>query len=326
MARARILLEAGTHSPWMSQLLKELGHEVIVVNPRRLEIISKSHKKTDRTDAAVLAELARTHSKLVETVQHKGPEAQHDLTVLRARSSLVAARTQMANHLRGVTKSWGGRLKKCDPAHIHQLGDSLPDDLQPLLKPVLEICRHLTAAIRGYDAEIERLAKIREVPASLHQIDGVGAQTVVAFRAIIEDPNRFKKVRQVGAYLGVVPRLDESGQSKPQLGISKAGDSYLRSQLVQCAHYIVGPFGPECDLRDWGLKLVARGGRGAKKRATVAVANKLARLLLALWKSGEVYDPYRQRRKKGIPLPDLTGEDPEVPRRRIPRILRSKAA
>jgi transposase len=107
-------------------------------------------------------------------------------------------------------------------------------------------------------------------------------------------PERFVKSRDVGPYLGLVPKQEDSGESQPQLGISKTGDTMLRKLLVGSAHYILGPFGPDTDLRRYGLRLCERGGKNAKKRAAVAVARKLAVLLHCLWMSGEVYEPLRQ--------------------------------
>jgi transposase len=116
----------------------------------------------------------------------------------------------------------------------------------------------------------------------------------VAFLLTIEDPARFAKSREVGPYVGLVPKQDESGESSPQLGITKTGDVMLRRLLVGSAHYILGPFGEDCDLRRQGMKLAARGGKNAKRRAIVAVARKLAVLLHRLWVTGEVYQPLRQ--------------------------------
>ena len=109
----------------------------------------------------------------------------------------------------------------------------------------------------------------------------------------VEDPARFPKNREVAAYLGLVPRQRDSGEREPQLGISRSGDPGLRRLLVQAAHYILGPFGPDTDLRRWGERYAGTGARNAKKRAVVAIARRLAVLLLALWKTGEVYEPLR---------------------------------
>src|SRR5207302_46861 len=195
MPRSRIALETGMHSPWVSRLLSELGHEVIVAHARNVRLIGESSRKDDRLDARTLARLARIDPQLLSPVRHRSAEAQVHLTVIRARAALVGAGTALVNAARGSAKSYG-----------------------------------------------ERLAK---------------------------------------------------RSSQPQLHISKEGDSYLRTLMVQGAHYILGPFGEDSDLRRWGLQLAERGGKNAKKRAIVAVARKLAVLLHKLWVNGEVYEPLR---------------------------------
>jgi len=115
----------------------------------------------------------------------------------------------------------------------------------------------------------------------------------------LDDPKRFRRSRDVGGFLGLRPKQRDSGQSQPQLRITKEGDPYLRKLLVQGAHYILGWRGPDTDLRRWGLKLAARGGKNAKKRAVVAVARKLAVLLHRIWVSGENYEPLRH----SLPVP-----------------------
>jgi transposase len=152
----------------------------------------------------------------------------------------------------------------------------------------------LSGQIRNYDKQIETMAEQRYPEVKiLTQICGVGVLTALTYVLVLEDPHRFKKSRSVGAYLGLRPRLNQSGQSDRQLRITKAGDSLLRRLLVGSGQYILGPFGPDCDLRRWGLTLAARGGKNAKKRAVVAVARKLAVLLHRLWITGEAYEAFR---------------------------------
>ena len=125
----------------------------------------------------------------------------------------------------------------------------------------------------------------------MRQVKGVGPITALAYVLTLENPELFAKSREVGPYLGLVPKQEDSGESQPQLGISKTGDTMVRKLLVGSAQYILGPFGPDTDLRRYGLRLCERGGKNAKKRAAVAVARKLAVLLHRLWVSGEVYEP-----------------------------------
>jgi transposase len=132
----------------------------------------------------------------------------------------------------------------------------------------------------------------------LRQVEGVGALTALTFVLTLEDPHRFEKSRSVGAYLGLVPGKDQSGDRDPQKRISKEGDEMLRKLLVGSAHYVLGPFGSDSDLRRHGEKIASRGGKNAKKRAAVAVARKLSVLLHRLWVSGDVYDPFHNARRR----------------------------
>ncbi len=293
MPRSRIALEIGTHSPWISRLLRELGHEVIVANARKVRLIAESRKKDDRLDAQTLARLARIDPELLYPVKHRSLQAQADLTVIRARAGLVRARTALVNTVRGLAKSYGERLRGCNVRNMNpEKAEGLSPELQRALEPLLAAIESLSERIVEYNERIESLAQ-QSYPqvALLKQIKGVGTLIGLTFLLTLEDPHRFRKSRDVGCYLGLQPGRRNSGQSEPQMHISKEGDPYLRTLLVQGAQHILGPFGPDCDLRRWGLKLAERGGRNSKKRAIVATARKLAVLLHHLWVSGEVYEP-----------------------------------
>jgi transposase len=293
MPRSRIALEIGTHSPWISRLLSELGHEVIVANARKVRLIGESRKKDDRLDAQTLARLARIDPELLYPVKHRSVQAQADLTLIRARAGLVRARTALVNTARGLAKSYGERLRSCNVRNLNpEKAESLSPELQAALEPLLNAIESLSERIVEYNERIENLAQ-QSYPqvALLKQIKGVGTLIALTFLLTLEDPHRFRKSRDVGCYLGLQPGRRNSGQSESQLHISKEGDPYLRTLLVQGAQHILGPFGPDCDLRRWGLKLAERGGRNGKKRAIVATARKLAVLLHHLWVSGEVYEP-----------------------------------
>jgi transposase len=292
----RVVMEAGTHSPWVSRLAKSWGHEVLVANARKVALISKNRKKRDKIDAQILARLGRSEPELLYPVEHRGVEAQRGLVLMKTREALVKARTELINHLRGAVKSLGGRLARCSSDSFHRrMESSLPGELKSLGGSLLELIGAMTAQIQLYDGVVERFCEeIYPETELLRQVTGVGPLTSLAYVLVIEDPARFGKGRSVGSYLGLCPAQDESGDQQPQLRISKEGDRMLRRLLVGSAHYILGPFGPDCDLRRWGMKLLARGGKNAKKRAVVAVARKLAVLLHVLWRNGEVYEPLRQ--------------------------------
>jgi transposase len=295
LKRCRIAIEVGTHSPWVSRLLKGLGHEVIVANARQVKLISASSRKDDRLDAQTLARLARADPQLLRPIQHRSEKAQGHLTVIRVRAALVEARTSLVNTARGLAKATGERLVKCDTDQLRaERMEGLRAELREALEPLIKEIESLTEKIHASDRKIEQMARA-EYPetALLQQVSGVGTLIALTFVLTIEDRERFQKSRDVGCYVGLRPKRSESGQSRPQLRITKEGDVYLRKMLVQGAHYILGYRGPDTDLRRWGLRLAAHGGKNAKKRAVVAVARKLAVLLHRLWVTGEVYEPLR---------------------------------
>jgi transposase len=297
--RSLIAMETGTHSPWVSRLLTELEYKVIVAHAQKVQLITKSNRKDDRHDARTLARLARIDPELLGPVRHRSAQAQIHLTVIRARAELVRVRTALVNAARGLAKSYGQRLPKCGTQQVsRQLGAGLPAELREVLEPLLKEIESLNERIQEYEVRMEKIAKESYPHVELlKQVKGVGTQIALTYVLTLEDPQRFPKSREVGCFLGLKPGRRDSGESQPQMRISKEGDRYLRTMLVQGAHYILGPFGADSDLRRWGLKLAARGGANAKKRAVVAVARKLAVLLHRLWVSGEVYEPLRNSQK-----------------------------
>ena len=297
-----LVIEAGGHSPWISRLASACGMEVVVANPRRVELISKSDRKTDRSDAHVLTELGRTNAQLLAPITHRSAQAQADLCVQRAHDELVRARTGMINHGRGVLKSNGHRALTCSADSFgKKASTAIPAELEPGLRPILEMIVSLTSTIAGLDAQIERLCVERyPITQLLRQIGGVGPVVALTFVLTLDDPARFRRARDVGAYLGLVARKRSSGASDPQMRITKAGDRSMRRLLVIAANYILGRFGPDCDLRRFGLKIVGEGNdKTAKKRARVAVARKLAVLMHHLWRTGEAYDPLYTSKARG---------------------------
>ncbi len=295
---ARVVLEVGTHSAWIRDVLCSCGHEVLVANPRLMEGSKRRKRKNDRIDANKLARLGRVDPQSLHPIEHRSKEVRQDLVMLRARDALVAARTELINATRGLVKSMGTRLPKCSsPSFAQKAEETVPVEIGDALLPLVRMTAALSDCIQEYDEKIEKLASEKYGhTALLRQVKGVGPITSLAYVLTLENPRRFGKSRDVGPYLGLVPRQEDSGESQPQLGISKAGDRMVRRLLVGSAHYILGPFGPDTDLRRYGLRLCERGGKNAKKRAAVAVARKLAVLLHRLWVSGEMYEPLRQGR------------------------------
>lgn len=288
-----VAMEAGTHSAWISRMLEEMGYDVLVGNPRKLRMIWDSDDKCDDRDAEMLARVARFDRKLLYPIKHKGKEAQNDLCVIKSRDILVRTRTTLITHARGIVKSSGERISKCSTETFHKKARTeMPVELEHALASIIDMVEELTKRIRYYDKIIKKLSATKySATAVFGDISGVGPITALAFVLTVEDYTRFRNNRSVGAFLGLVPKKDQSGQTDKQLGITKAGNGHLRRLLVGCAQYILGPFGPECDLRRFGLKLAARGGKNAKRRAVVAVARRLAVLMLHLWKSGDAYNP-----------------------------------
>lgn len=293
--KALIVMETGTHCHWMRDLLAE-GHEVVVADAREVRSIFGSRKKNDPRDAEQLARLGRVDVKLLHPVKLRGEQAQRDRNVLDARELLVESRSKLICGVRGMAKAHGMRLADCSAESFSErAGSRIAEGLKRALAPLLESIDQLSEQIRWYDETIRHMQET-EYPEThlLTQVSGVGAITSMRMVLTIEDPYRFRRSRDVGSYVGLVPRQADSGESRPQLRISKAGDGALRRVLVNSAHYILGPFGPDTDLRRWGLALAARGGKNAKKRAIVAVARKLVVLLHRLWVTGEVYEPLRR--------------------------------
>ena len=301
MRRCRVAMEVGTHSPWLSRWLSSLGFEVIVANARQVQLISASSRKNDRLDARLLARLARVDPQLLRPIRHRSEQAQADLMRIRVRAALVEARTSLVNAARGFAKAMGERLPACDTDSMGvERMESLPEALRDTLKPLLEQVESLTEKIKESDVEIEQIARTQYPETELlRQVSGVGTLIALTFVLTLEDRERFRKSRDVGCYVGLRPKQSESGQSQPQLRITKEGDVYLRTLLVQAAHCILSRRGPDTDLKRWGLKLASRGGKNAKKRAVVAVARKLAVLLHRLWVCGEVYEPLRNSQAAG---------------------------
>ena len=293
--RSRVVLEVGTHSPWVNRFVTELGHEVIVANPRAVRSIAESDRKTDRHDAEQLARLGRADVKLLHPIRHRSEEVQRHHALLAVRNQLVKARTGLVVQARGLAKALGERLPRSTPeAFPRRMRGKGLATLLPGMRVIVETVETLNEQISALERDIEMTSRTHYPHTMLlRQVPGVGSITAFAYVLTIEDPKRFPRSRAVGSYLGLRRKLRDSGASRPELGITKAGDPELRRLLIQCAHYIL-TLGPDSDLRRFGLRLIARGGAAARQRAAVAVARKLAVLLHRLWLTGEVYEPLRK--------------------------------
>jgi transposase len=291
----RVAMECGTHSPWISRLLKQLGHQVIVANARKLRAISHNESKNDRADAEMLARLAASDPRLLSPIRHRSRERQQDLNLIRTRDVLVRARTMLINAVRGLAKSAGGRLPACDAAYFAQHArPAVAAELKPAAAPLLDQIAALSKQIHRLDGNIDKLARRYPEIGLLRTAPGVGPIVAAAYVLTLDRADAVSSSRAVGAFLGLRPRQSQSGDSDPEHRISKTGNIYLRRLLVQSAHHILGRLGPDSALRRWGLKLASSGGKRGKKRALVAVARKLAVLLNCMWRTGQPYQPFPQ--------------------------------
>jgi transposase len=298
--KTRIVIETGTHSTWVSRTLTGLGHDVIVGNARELAAIYKNKKKSDKVDPRTLAKLGRADRSLLHPIQHRPEQVQRSLSVVRSRDVAVKTRRTLINSVRGTVKTFGKRLPGCDANAFGKTAPFVPEELKSILEPLYEAIAILRKQILVFDKRVDELIETEYPHAKLLMaIRGVGPITALTFVLLLADARRFSSSRAVGAYFGLVPAQSDSGQSTPQMRITKQGDGLMRRLLVNSAHYILGPFGEDCDLRRHGLKLAERGGKNAKKRAVVAIARRLCVLMHHLWATESVYEPlYQAKRTK----------------------------
>ncbi len=289
-ARMRILLEASGSSPWVARLLSELGHEVNVIDPRRVRWIAQSTLKTDRIDADTLAELARLRIRLRTLVWQRSATSQRQRGHLRVRRALVEARAGFIVTVRGLVRSFGVRVASCrsDRFVARCQATAIPTELSELITPLLAAIRDLDTRIAEMDTIVEQVGQLYPAVDSFQAIPGVGPIVALAFLLSLEDPSRFRRSRDVPGYLGLRPRLRASSDVVHRGRITKEGDSDLRRLLVQAAHAHLRAR-TDTALKRWAQTLVPRIG---KRKAIVALARKLAVLMHHLWITGEVYHPF----------------------------------
>jgi len=295
---SRVVIEASSPSHWVKAVAESCGHEVVVSNPREFRLISESHRKTDRKDARILADFGQIRPDLLHPVNLRGQESQLARATLALRDHVVKQRTRIINLIRSQVRNLGESLDGCKAATFHKTApERIPSVLEPIVAPLLEVLIKLTESIASYDKQVSRLCKQHEATSILLQVQGVGPVTALSFVTTIEDPARFARSRDVGAYVGLVPKTRSSGSSSPELRISKRGDRQLRRLLVIAATYVLGPRSEESDLKRYGEKIRARGGQTSRAKARIAVARKLSVLLHRLWITGEDYEPLRNSQK-----------------------------
>lgn len=290
---AHALLEAGARSGWIQRLLLARGWDAVVTTADTLSSVRR--KKDDRVDAEDLAELARTHSTFLRPVRHK-PAALLPLAFhVKVHTALTAACTKLGNTAQGLFKELGLRVPKHDADNLAGLlREQLPAEYKEVFRYLLAAIEDVRKRLHAADRAMARKAR-KESPEAVRlaaQVPGVGLLTAVAVFVAFHEVKRFRRARDAGPYFGFDVKKRASGDRDPQLGITKAGNKTVRWLLVQSAQHLLRKNGDPSALRDFGLRLLARGGPGAHGRAAVAVARKLAVLLLALLQSGEDYRPY----------------------------------
>lgn len=302
--KGRVVIEACGLSTWVHEEFVALGYEVVVANPSKVALIGRNQQKSDQTDAYLLAKLGRADADLLCPVTPLGSAAHLVRSTVRLRHQVIDARVKLTNVVRGMGRTAGSPIPSCDAAHFTERarGAGLPADLRKQWEPMLFSIEGLQAAERRYDVMLQKLQRRPEYASSkiLETVPGVGIVTAMTFILTIGDPTRFTDPRDVAAYLGLTPARKQSGESDPQLGITKAGDGYLRCLLVECAHRMLQDRSPACALRDWGRKLAQRGGKNGKRKAVVAVARKLAVLLYRLWQTQQPFEAYPAAGSSGL--------------------------
>ena len=301
-----VVFETGTHCRWMDRLFKEMGFKTIVGNPGKIPSITKSNTKNDRNDARELARLAIADPAMLHPVFLRDEVYQQMLRFHHARNMLISQRTQTINQIRGFAKSMGHRIECSSTEKFHELSKAdWQRELEECAWPLMGVLKTVNLKIKAYDRLIERLAERPEFKPMVERVRvvyGVGVIGSTVFVAAIGGrPDRFDHTRDIGAYLGMIPKQDQSGDDDKQLHITHAGADIVRATLVECAGVVMMSNAKDTDLKLKGLRIAMHGGGIAKKKAKVAVARALAVTMLALLKDPErEYVPLSEEGRKGF--------------------------
>ena len=301
-----VVFETGTHCRWMDRLFHEMGFKPIVGNPGKIPSITKSNTKNDRNDARELARLAIADPAMLHPVFLRDEVYQQMLRFHHARNILISQRTQTINQIRGFAKSMGYRIEGSSTEKFHELSKAgWPKELEECAWPLMGVLKTIALKIKAYDKLIARLAERPEFKAMVERVRvvyGIGIVGSTVFIAAIGGrPDRFGHTRDVGAYLGMIPKQDQSGDKDKQLHITHAGADIVRTALVECAGVAMMENAKDTDLKLKGLRIAMHGGRIARKKAKVAVARGLAVTMLALLQRPErEYVPLSEEGKRGF--------------------------
>lgn len=290
---ATVAMETGLCCRWISSLAKACGCDVLVGNARKLAAIWQSKKKNDENDALMIAKLARADRELFHPVHLRDDERHEMVQIIELREVTVSQRTQAINSVRGLCKAQGVFIPKCDAGCFHKVAqDAIPKDAIWKFKPMLKQIKETSDTVKRYDVMLEKYARtyFETEVGLLRSIPGVGAVTSCAFVAHIADPKRFGKARDAGAYFGLTPAQDQSGDKDAPKRITKTGSTLVRHLLVTAANYILRASSPDTALKRHGERICLRGGKIARRKAKTAVARKLAVIMLAILKSGKAYE------------------------------------
>lgn len=286
----KVVLEVSPLAEWAAREIETLGFEAIVIDARKAKALIKTKRKTDKIDARKLAKMARTG--WYSEVHRKSEQARYFRTLLQARAGVGKNTRALNARIRGLLRSHGIKVGGVSNGRFVEHVEHLIEQRNPVLRAIIGPLLTLWVAGRHQLAELTKqtkhLAKEDALMQRLMQIPGVGVLTAVAFVATIDDPRRFSSGGKLAASLGIVPSIQQSGETEYRGRITKEGDSLLRSYLVEAAQTVLFHSRQDSDLKRWGRKLMASKGVG---KARVAVARKLAILLYRLWLSGDDYRP-----------------------------------
>lgn len=289
-------METGTHCRWISMLCRECGCEVYVGNAHRLRSIFGNTHKNDMRDAEEIARLLNGDKRHFHPVQLRDAEHQNLVQLVKMREMVMSQRTKSAGAIRGMAKANGVRLPASDADSLHRkladVIDTLPDNLQLLLRPQIGLLEKLCETIREYDRLIRdyRNEHFRKECDLLETIPGVGPVNAAAFVAFTGDVRRFRHARDVGPYYGLTAGRDQSSSKDEPKRITKEGNEFVRHLLVNAANLIMQGRCRNTELLQFGLRVWGNRGKVAKRKAKVALARKLAVTMAAMLRSGTPYN------------------------------------
>lgn len=284
----RLGIETGPMTTWLVHELRSRGLDVVCLDARHARAALKMQlNKTDANDAEGLAQIMRTG--WFRSVHVKSFETHRARALLGARAQLVGMTTRLSNHIRGVLKTFGLLPGAMRGLPFDRRVEALLErraDVTPVVLPMLDAWRQLRVQISAFDKAVREIVKASPTCRLLMTVPGIGALTGLAYVSTVEDPDRFRQSRAVGAHCGLTPRQYQSGQIDRSGRISRCGDVLIRTMLYEAASVILTRLKRACGLKDWAEAIAKRAGHG---KARVALARKLAVILHSIWRSGEPY-------------------------------------